>query len=339
MRVQLIAADISYGWVRKQLTAENVIAECSTIWQLRISVIAECSTVWQLRISVIADWEYNWQLRISVIDECSTIWQLRISVIADWEYNWQLRISVIDECSTIWQLGISVIADWEYNWQLRISVIVPCLYNLSAKAITAECMYYWQLKISVIADSVCNWQLRISVICSVLVQLDSWGCLLMLWLSACKADSWGYLLWLRLCKLRVTHGDICYGWKSWRSWHTYGESDGLVVERFRSVCQNRRWQITGKHTCLRRMWLRIKLHGKLVHGCMVYLELAPRRQQFHVAPAMWPLWRIFRKRCVKLTHSESHTTRAQGVSSETENSVMPLGLISRWGGYRCSYYI
>ena len=23
-----------------------------------------------------------------------------------------------------------------------------------------------------------------------------------------------------------------------------------------------------------------------VHGCMVYTELAPRRQQFHVAPAM-----------------------------------------------------
>ena len=39
---------------------------------------------------------------------------------------------------------------------------------------------------------------------------------------------------------------------------THGESDGLVVERFRSVCQNRRWQITGKHTCIRRMWLQIK---------------------------------------------------------------------------------
>jgi len=24
----------------------------------------------------------------------------------------------------------------------------------------------------------------------------------------------------------------------------------------------------------------------MVHGCMVYKELAPRRQQFHVAPAM-----------------------------------------------------
>ena len=28
-----------------------------------------------------------------------------------------------------------------------------------------------------------------------------------------------------------------------------------------------------------------KLHCKLVHGCMVYTEPAPRRQQFHVAPA------------------------------------------------------
>ena len=26
--------------------------------------------------------------------------------------------------------------------------------------------------------------------------------------------------------------------------------------------------------------------GDLVHGCMVYTELAPRRQQFHAAPAM-----------------------------------------------------
>ena len=279
--------------------------------------MAECVNSWQLRILLLLSAVPTiWQLRISVIVECSTIWQLRISVIADSEYNWQLMISAI--------------ADSEYNWQLRISVIAPCLYNLTAKAITAECMYYWQLMISVVADSVCNWQLRISVICSVLVQLGSWGCLL--WLSACKADSWGYLLWLRLCKRRVTYGDICYGWKSWRSWHTHGESDGLVVERFRSVCQNRRWQITGKHTCIRRMWLRIKLHGKLAHGCMVYPELAPRRQQFHVAPAMWPLWRIFRKRCVKLTHSESHTTRAQEVCSETENSVMRLGLTSRWGG-------
>ena len=65
-----------------------------------------------------------------------------------------------------------------------------------------------------------------------------------------------------------------------------GRAMVVVVERFRSVCQNRRWQITGKHTCIRRMWLRIMLHGKLVHGCMVYPELAPRRQQFHVAPAM-----------------------------------------------------
>ena len=24
----------------------------------------------------------------------------------------------------------------------------------------------------------------------------------------------------------------------------------------------------------------------MVHGCMVYTELVPRRQQFHVAPAM-----------------------------------------------------
>ena len=53
-----------------------------------------------------------------------------------------------------------------------------------------------------------------------------------------------------------------------------------------SFCQKCRWQISAKHTCILRMWLRIKCHCNLVHGCMVYTELAPRRQRFHVAPAM-----------------------------------------------------
>ena len=44
-----------------------------------------------------------------------------------------------------------------------------------------------------------------------------------------------------------------------------------------------------------------------MHVCVVYTELAPRRQQFYVAPAMQqadsalsaPLWRVFQKRAVK----------------------------------------
>ena len=35
-----------------------------------------------------------------------------------------------------------------------------------------------------------------------------------------------------------------------------------------------------------RMWFQIKWHCKTVHGCKVYTERAPRRQQFDVAPAM-----------------------------------------------------
>ena len=31
-----------------------------------------------------------------------------------------------------------------------------------------------------------------------------------------------------------------------------------------------RWQVTAKHTCTLCMWLWIKWHCKLVHGCMVY---------------------------------------------------------------------
>ena len=34
------------------------------------------------------------------------------------------------------------------------------------------------------------------------------------------------------------------------------------------------------------MWLRMTLICKLVHGYTEYTERAPRRQQFHVAPAI-----------------------------------------------------
>ena len=58
------------------------------------------------------------------------------------------------------------------------------------------------------------------------------------------------------------------------------------TKRSRSFCQTCRWQVTDKHTCTLPMYLWMKWHSKLVHGCMVYIEHAPRRQQFHLAPTM-----------------------------------------------------
>ena len=40
----------------------------------------------------------------------------------------------------------------------------------------------------------------------------------------------------------------------------------VACKRSRSFCQNRRWQVTAKHTCILRMWLQIKWHCKLAHG-------------------------------------------------------------------------
>ena len=89
-------------------------------------------------------------------------------------------------------------------------------------------------------------------------------------------------------------------------------------------------------TALSLLWM--KWHCQLVHGWMVYTELAPRRQQFHVAPAMQqpksaistPLPRILIIRAIKnkkikkdtITHSESHATCAQWVCSRAENSAI-----------------
>ena len=80
------------------------------------------------------------------------------------------------------------------------------------------------------------------------------------------------------------------------------------------------------NTCTLRMWLCMKWHCKLVHGCMEYTEHARRRQQLHVAPAMQrpnntvstPLAWIFKNALYKatVTSSESHATRVQWVWSE-----------------------
>ena len=60
----------------------------------------------------------------------------------------------------------------------------------------------------------------------------------------------------------------------------------VARKRSRSSRQKCRWQVTAKYTYTLPMWLWMKWHCKLENGWMVYTELAPRRQQFHVAPAM-----------------------------------------------------
>ena len=58
------------------------------------------------------------------------------------------------------------------------------------------------------------------------------------------------------------------------------------LKRPQSFCQKCRWQVTAKRTCTLCMWLGLKWHGKVVHGCMVSTECAQRWQQFLLAPAM-----------------------------------------------------
>ena len=60
----------------------------------------------------------------------------------------------------------------------------------------------------------------------------------------------------------------------------------VARKRSRPLSPKCKWHVTTKHTCTLRMWLLITWHCKLVPGCIVYTEHAPRRQQFHVAPAM-----------------------------------------------------
>ena len=90
----------------------------------------------------------------------------------------------------------------------------------------------------------------------------------------------------------------------------------VAHKRSWSFCQKCRWQVTAKHKYTLPMWLWIKCHCELVHSCgMVYTELALRRQQFHVAPAMQhpksavstPLEWILKIRAIKgYSQSESH---------------------------------
>ena len=83
-------------------------------------------------------------------------------------------------------------------------------------------------------------------------------------------------------------------------------------KRSQSFCQKCRWQVTAKHTQTLPMWLWMKWRCKLVHGWTVSTELAPRRQQFQLAPVTQqasttvstPLWWML-KICAQRGYSHS----------------------------------
>ena len=124
------------------------------------------------------------------------------------------------------------------------------------------------------------------------------------WSNGCKVESWkeqqeiffllvNFLCWL-LCQYLFHPCVTAVAGK--RSW---------------SFCQKCRWQVAAKHTCTLHLWLQMKWHYKEMHGCMMYTECVPRRQQFYVAPAMWqpnstvstPVQWIFKMRCMwPVTH-------------------------------------
>ena len=53
----------------------------------------------------------------------------------------------------------------------------------------------------------------------------------------------------------------------------------VARKRSRSFCQKCRWQVTTKPTYTLPMWFWMKWHCKLVHGWMMYTELAAEQQQ------------------------------------------------------------
>ena len=71
----------------------------------------------------------------------------------------------------------------------------------------------------------------------------------------------------------------------------------------------------------------------MVHGCMVYTELAPRRLQFHVAPAM-PALQVHhfggysKTRYKKLfTHVESHACAVSLLESGEQRYIKAIIII------------
>ena len=117
----------------------------------------------------------------------------------------------------------------------------------------------------------------------------------------------------------------------------------VACKRSQSFFPKCRWQVAAKHRCTLPMWFWMKWHWTLVHSCMVYTELALRRQQFHVAPAMQqpnstvstPLPLVLkppRNGTIKATatHSESHATWTEWVCPRAENSaIQKLWIITK----------
>ena len=69
-------------------------------------------------------------------------------------------------------------------------------------------------------------------------------------------------------------------------------------------------------TLRRPVWLGIKWHYKLVCSRMVYTELGPRRQQFHVVPAMQQLNSA-------VTISVDIKTRCEKLQSLIQSRIQP----------------
>ena len=60
----------------------------------------------------------------------------------------------------------------------------------------------------------------------------------------------------------------------------------VAHKRSLSFCQKCRWQVAAKHMSTLCTGLWMKWHCKLVHGCMVYTEQAPRWKKFQTVSAM-----------------------------------------------------
>ena len=91
-----------------------------------------------------------------------------------------------------------------------------------------------------------------------------------------------------------------------------------------SFCQKCRWQVTAKHARTLPMWLWMKWPCKLVHGCMVHTERAPRRQLFHVAPATeQPIFKNKTKNAIKKIQSliENHMRHERRDSAREQRIV------------------
>ena len=63
----------------------------------------------------------------------------------------------------------------------------------------------------------------------------------------------------------------------------------IARKRARSFCQKCRCQVTAKHAYTLPMWFWMKWHCKLVHGWMMYTELAAEQQQQQPKSARLPV--------------------------------------------------